>query len=201
MLEGALFIWFAWMGIIILIFFVNPSKSRDQLLLFCLAIICVANLHIPVAIYEVNAALILCWLLGYFLLMKYLNVKKLYAALVVIMLTAIYASIELFSIYDPVFSYLYTAWSIGLVLFIIVHLTVNNTGLRCSLLILSVVQGELILSVIYQQMGIQTIIGRFVSLDIMAVSVMGTTLWYGFVQLTAHFENVVKKHQERRGYS
>ncbi len=179
----------------------EPSQNNKKVIVLCLMMLCTANVEIPLEQFKVNGALMLCWLLGYFLLMKTLHMNIAYAALVVLMLTAAYASIELFSIYDPVFSYLYTPWAIGLALFTIVHLTVNGPGQRCALLILSIVQGEIILSIIYQQMGIHTVIGRYVSLDIMAIAVMGTFVWEGFVQLTSHLENVLKKHQERRGYS
>ncbi|MCA0985802.1 YphA family membrane protein [Guptibacillus algicola] len=200
-MDGALFVWFSWIGIVVIGFFIKPTQNTKKILILCLLILCVANVEISVALYSVNGALILCWVLGYFLLMRTLHMNKVYAALIVLMLTAAYASIELFSIYDPVFSYLYTPWAIGLALFTIVHLSVQGAGQRCALLMLSIVQGEIILSVIYQQMGIHSVIGRFVSLDIMAISVMGTFMWDGFVQLTSHLENVLKKHQERRGYS
>ncbi|WP_270179072.1 YphA family membrane protein [Alkalihalobacillus sp. CinArs1] len=200
-MDGALFIWLSWIAIIVLVFFVKPSQTTQNIVVLCLIMICAANVEIPIVVYNVNGALILCWLIGYFMLMKTLHSKKLYAALVVLMLMAAYASIELFSLYDPVFSYLYTSWSIALALFVIVHLTVQGAGQRCALLMLAIVQGELIMAVIYYQMGIQTVIGRYSSLDIMAISVTGIFMWEGFVQLTSHLENVMKKHQERRGYS
>ncbi len=117
------------------------------------------------------------------------------------MLTAAFTSIQLFAIYDPVFTFLYTRWSISAILLVIIHLTINGTFERSSFLILSIVHGEMILGMIFNGMGFERVIGELASLDILAISVMSTAAWSGFVKITLHLEKLLKKHQERRGYS
>ena len=121
--------------------------------------------------------------------------------IILIMLTAAFTAVQLFSIYDPVFTFLYTRWSISAILLVIIHLTINGTVERCSFLILGIVHGEMILGMIFNGMGFERFIGELASLDILAISVMSTVVWSGFVKVTLHLEKILKKHQERRGYS
>ncbi|MGA9288543.1 MAG: hypothetical protein WBV93_09400 [Anaerobacillus sp.] len=200
-MDGAIFLWFAWIGVVITIFFLKASSDRNQLMFILLIAICLVNLQFHLASYKFTALFLLSWVTGYGLLLRNMQVKRLYAVIVVIMLTAAYTAIQLFSIYDPVFTYVYTKWSIAAVLFIIIHLTLTGTGQRTSFLILSIVHGEAILMFLFHQMGIARIGGEMASLDIIAICVMGTIVWNSFVQVTAQLEKIVKKHQERRGYS
>ena len=200
-MEGAIFLWFAWIGVVITVFFLKASIHRDQLTILLLMALCLLNIKLHIASYTISALFLLSWVTGYALLLRNMQVKRLYAVIVVIMLTAAYTAIQLFSIYDPVFTYMYSKWSIGAVLFIIIHVTLTGTGQRCSFLLLSIVHGEAILMILFHQMGIVRIGGEMASFDTMAISVMGTIVWNSFVQVTAHLEKIVKKHQERRGYS
>ncbi|MDQ0481961.1 YphA family membrane protein [Guptibacillus hwajinpoensis] len=200
-MDGALFLWFAWMGVIITVFFLKASNNRNSLIFVLLLAICVVTFEFQVMEYSFSALMLLSIVYGYFLLLTYMQVTRIYAVIIVLMLTAAYTSIELFSIYDPVFTYLYTKWSVSAILFIIIHISLHNSSERCSLLILGVVHGEVILSILFQQMGIKRLAGELASFDIIAISIMGTVTWHYFVQLTEHLEKLVKKHQERRGYS
>ncbi|MFP3489163.1 hypothetical protein R0K20_16335, partial [Staphylococcus sp. SIMBA_130] len=92
-------------------------------------------IHTTVETFDVTVSAL--WLLllgiGYFLLMQY-RVNTVYAIIILIMLTAAFTSIQLFAIYDPVFTFLYTRWSISAILLVIIHLTINGTFERCSFL-------------------------------------------------------------------
>jgi hypothetical protein len=200
MVDGIIFVWFAWMGLIIAVFFQKASFNRTLLAFVFLLAICL--IHTTVETFNVTVSAL--WLLllgcGYFLLLKY-RVNTVYAMIILIMLTAAFTAIQLFAIYDPVFTFLYTRWSISAILLVIIHLTINGTFERCSFLILSIVHGEMILGMIFNGMGFERVIGELASLDILAISVMSTAVWSGFVKVTLQFEKLLKKHQERRGYS
>lgn len=200
-MDGAFFLWFAWMGVIITVFFLKDSNKRSSLSFVLLLGICIVTIEFNVMEYSFSALILLSMVYGYHILLTYMQVTRIYAVIIVLMLTAAYTSIELFSIYDPVFTYLYTKWSVSAILFIIIHISLHNSAERCSLLLLGVVHGEVILTTLFQQMGIKRVAGELASFDILAISIMGTVVWHYFVQVTAHLEKLVKKHQERRGYS
>ncbi len=198
--DGAIFIWFVWMGVVITVFFQKPSLERTGSAFLMLVAICVVNKTVNLMGFSVAVVLVLAYICGYLLWIKN-GVKTVYAMILLIMLTAAYTSIQLFAIYDPVFTYLYTKWSVAAILFIIIHLTLNGFAERCSLLILSIVHGEVILTMIFRGMGFERTAGELASFDVMAISIMATWVWSSFVKLTVHLEKTVKKHQERRGYS
>lgn len=200
MVDGIIFVWFAWMGLIIVFFFQKASFNRTLLGFLFLLAICLIHTTVEVLHVTVSALLVLSLACGYFFMMKY-RVNTVYAMIIVIMLTAAFTAVKLFAIYDPVFTFLYTRWSISAILFVIIHLTINGTIERCSFLILSIVHGEMILGIIFNRMGFERVIGELASLDILAISVMSTLIWSGFVKVTLHLEKLLKKHQERRGYT
>ncbi|WP_273835043.1 YphA family membrane protein [Guptibacillus sedimenti] len=199
-MDGIIFVWFAWMGLVIALFFQKASFNRTLLAFIFLLAICLIHTTVETFNVTVSALWLLLLGIGYFLLMKY-RVNTVYAIIILIMLTAAFTSIQLFAIYDPVFTFLYTRWSISAILLVIIHLTINGTFERSSFLILSIVHGEMILGMIFNGMGFERVIGELASLDILAISVMSTAAWSGFVKITLHLEKLLKKHQERRGYS
>ena len=199
-MDGVLFVWFAWMGLVITVFFQKPSFNRTLLAFVFLLAICLIHTTVDILNVAVSALWLLSLACGYFLLMKH-RVNTVYAMIILIMLTAAFTAVQLFSIYDPVFTFLYTRWSISAILLVIIHLTINGTVERCSFLILGIVHGEMILGMIFNGMGFERFIGELASLDILAISVMSTVVWSGFVKVTLHLEKILKKHQERRGYS
>ena len=199
-MDGVIFVWFVWMGLVIVFFFHKASFNRTMLGFIFLLALCLIHTTIEIFNVAVSAILVLSLACGYFFMMKY-RVHTIYAMIILIMLTAAYTAVQLFAIYDPVFTFLYTSWSISAILLVIIHLTINGTIERCSFLILSIVHGEIILGMIFNGMGFERVIGELASLDILAISVMSTVIWSGFVKVTLHLEKLLKKHQERRGYS
>ncbi|TKD69865.1 hypothetical protein [Pseudalkalibacillus hwajinpoensis] len=200
-MDGAFFLWFAWMGIVITVFFIKASNKRNHIAFVLLLAICSVNLEFQIMDYTITGLFLLALIYGYHVLLTHMQVTRSYAVIIMLIVTAAYTSIELFSIYDPVFTYLYTKWSVSAVLFIIIHISLHSSAERCALLLLGVVHGEVILSTLFHQMGIIRVAGELGSFDILAISIMSTVVWHYFVQLTAHLEKLVKKHQERRGYS
>ncbi|WP_347549832.1 hypothetical protein ABFG93_20405 [Pseudalkalibacillus hwajinpoensis] len=200
-MDGAFFLWFTWMGVVITAFFHNHSQRRKPLIVLLLTAICLVNIQFNIMNYTVTALFLLVWGYGYRLLLGSIQVTLKYGVLVLITVTAAYTAIKLFSVYDPVFTYLYTKWTISAFLFAIVHITLSGTAERCSFLLIGIVHGESILTTLFEQMGINRIAGSPEALDIMAISIMGTIVWHYFVQLTLQLEKHVKEYQERRGYS
>ena len=200
MVDGIIFVWFAWIGWVIAVFLQNVSRKRTRLIFVLLLAICLIHIKINILYVQVSALWVLALGTGYFLLMKY-RVNTVYAVIILLTLTAAFTAVQLFSIYDPVFTFLYTKWSVSAILLVIIHLTISSTVERCSFLILSIVHGELILGMIFKGMGFDRLIGELASLDVLAISIMSTVAWSGFVNVTTHLEKLLKKHQERRGYS
>ncbi|MCA0172101.1 hypothetical protein [Bacillus sp. RAR_GA_16] len=199
-MDGIIFVWFAWIGWVIAVFFQNESSKRTRFIFVLLFAICLIHITIPVFYVTVSAIWLLALATGYLLLLKY-RINTIYAVIILLTLTAAFTAVQLFSIYDPVFTFLYTKWSVSAILLVIIHLTISGTGERCSFLILSIVHGELILGMFFKGMGFDRLIGELASLDILAISIMSTVAWSGFVNVTIYLEKLLKKHQERRGYS
>lgn len=200
-MDGAFFLWFAWMGVVITVFFLKASNKRKHLTFLLLLAICSINVEFQLMEYTVTGLFLFALIYGYNVLLTYMQVTRVYAVIIMLIVTAAYTSIELFSIYDPVFTYLYTKWSVSAILFIIIHISLHSSAERCALLLLGVLHGEVILTTLFHQMGINRVAGELASFDIVAISIMSTVVWHYFVQLTAHLEKIVRKHQERRGYS
>ena len=198
--DGIIFVWFAWIGWVIAAFFQNASSKRTRFIFVLLLAICLIHVTLQFFYFTVSAIWLLALATGYFLLMKY-RINTIYAVIILLTLTAAFTAVKLFSIYDPVFTFLYTKWAVSAILLVIIHLTISGTVERCSFLILSIVHGELILGMVFKGMGFDRLIGELASLDIMAISIMSTVAWSGFVNVTIHLEKLLKKHQERRGYS
>ncbi|TLS35936.1 YphA family membrane protein [Pseudalkalibacillus caeni] len=200
-MDGLLFFWIAWMFWGLVTFNFKKSFYRTYYAFVTLALIALSGEVLQIGWMAINLAFLLLCLLcsaSFRAISKRMMVHHVVIALIIAL---VYVSLLLFSIYDPVWEFLYTKYSIAFILVIVAHFTVKTFSTRFSVLAMGAVQGEILLALLYHNLGIPGIVGSFHFFDVLAVTLGISGIWGAFVRITKSLETFLHKTQERRGYS
>jgi hypothetical protein len=199
-MDGIYFYWFSWMYWIWLTFLMNKEKKRFLITAGLLLLIIFSKHYIYAA--DINIALSLVGvLLSGFLILTYLSkVQRCYSIMVSMLISFLYASILVMSIYDPVWMIIPVRWFASLTIFLLLLLLVKDIHIKISALLIGFAAGELIFGLLLVYYDLYDVVGGLDFLDRLSICFMSTMLWYalekGIEQIDLLFQ---RKKYERNG--
>ncbi len=192
-MEGIYFYWFIWIAWIYTTFMMDKTRTRLIVALVLLFSIILSNKEIPLFSLTVNATILFYLLASYFIVSQKKWRKIIYYVCVSLILTSSYVTFKLFQIFDPVWVMFHPTFKLSLILLLLTLTLVKEQMLRVALVVITVTQGEIIYTLFLNSLVTDFGIGKLESLDIIAITVGFTYIWYSFENFVKWLDLFVKQ--------
>lgn len=192
-MEGIYFYWLVWIAWIYVTFIVEKNNFRIQVAVFLLTAIIFSNYTITLFSTVINSTLPLFIIVGCYLISRKTKMMYIYYLVCSIILTCSYVIFRLFQLYDPVWVMFNPTIKLALILVLIILLLVKDQRSRVAVLLISITIGEIVYTLFINSLVSSLVIGQNETLDIFAITITATYLWYSFERLVQLIHNSVKQ--------
>lgn len=192
-MEGIFFYWLLWIGWIYVTFLMEKTKLRWLLSLTILISIIISNKDIMLFSISINGAILFTLILSYYIISKKIFSKILYYLCTCMILTACFVTFKLFELFDPVWVMFHPTFKLSFILVILVIMLVKEQLLRLATIIIAVGQGEIIYTLFLNSIVTYLGIGSMQSLDIIALTMSFSLIWYSFENFVKWLNSYVKQ--------
>jgi hypothetical protein len=192
-MEGIYFYWFAWIGWIYITFLMDKTRFRLLTSFVLLFSIILSNKEIPLFSLTVNGAILFYLFASYIIVAQKKWSKILYYLCISLILTSSYVAFRLFQLFDPVWVMFHPTFKLSLILLFLTLILIKEQKLRIALVVITVTQGEIVYTLFLNSLVAQFGIGRLESLDIIAITISLSFLWYGFENFVKWLDTYVKQ--------
>ena len=192
-MEGIYFYWFAWIGWVYVTFLMNKTRFRLVISIVILFSIVLSNKEVPLFSLTVNGAILFYLLLSYSIVSQKKWSKILYYLCISLILTSSYVTFKLFQLFDPVWVMFHPTFKLSFILLFLTLILVKEQMVRIAIVVITVTQGEIIYTLFLNSLVTEGGIGRLESLDIIAITVSLTFVWFLFENFVKWLDLFVKQ--------
>ncbi|WLD91841.1 hypothetical protein [Alkalihalobacillus sp. AL-G] len=192
-MDGIYFYWFFWIAWIITTFFMPKTSHRYWLSFLLLLLIFSSTTTIHLDSYAVNAAFLFAGLISYAYIGKSTVRLIFYSVFSSMIVSVIYVGVHFLILFDPVWLFFDRLYLISFLLCALVLLLSKPLDLRLSILVSGLLNGEIGYALFVNGLAPGYIVGSFDLLDIVALSCMSVTVWWGYESLVSIVKQQVDK--------
>ncbi|MFZ3588634.1 YphA family membrane protein [Bacillus sp. DJP31] len=197
-MEGISFYWFAWMGWIIITFFMKKGKLRTRLASLVLILLITAHHHSSFSKIEVSYGFIVLLLITYIQVAYMKNSKLLYILICTFILTFAYVSFQLFRLFDPIWVIFQPSFMVAFILIYLVLLLAKSRKERIIMFLFGVSHGEILYGVIMDYFRFPYSMGNLSFFDVVVFGIILLFMWDGIERLSAMFNQGISKTSKRK---
>ena len=198
MMDGNTFYFVAWIGWTIVTFFMKKDSVRWKLSVCILVFIICSPLHVTIASFTVSVNALLLCIISFFGIALYSIWKKLYGLLSALIIAMLYTSFHLLEVYDPIWIVMDRLFLLSSALVYASVLLQGDRILRLCSLYIGMLQGELLVTLIFRKLHFPYDYGNLAFLDIIAVSTFFIFFLYWIAKASVYMEQFKRKTRKRK---
>ncbi|PFJ12175.1 hypothetical protein COD67_09020 [Bacillus cereus] len=197
-MDGSTFYVVAWVGWIIVTFFMKKDSIRWKLGAGILFFIICSPLHVTIASFMVSVNALLLCIISFIGITLYSIWKKLYSLLSALIIAMLYASFHLLEIYDPIWIVVDRVYLLSSALVYASVLLHEDRILRLCSLYVGMLQGELLVTLIFRKLHFPYDCGSLAFFDIVAVSTLFMAVLFWIAKTSVYMEQFKSKTRKRK---
>ncbi|PGT18753.1 hypothetical protein COC96_08585 [Bacillus cereus] len=198
MMDGSTFYFVAWIGWIIVTFFMKKDSIRWKLGACILIFIIFSPLHVTIVSFTVSVNALLLCIISFIGITLYSIWQKLYGLLSALIIAMLYTSFYLLEVYDPIWIVVDRLFLLSSVLVYASVLLNGDRILRLCSLYIGMLQGELLVTLIFRKLHFPYDYGSLAFFDIVAVSTFFMAILFWIAKASVYMEQVKKKTRKRK---
>ncbi|MGE6362412.1 YphA family membrane protein [Bacillus paramycoides] len=197
-MDGNSFYFVAWIGWIVVTFFMKKESIRWKLSAAILLFIICSPLNVTIASFAVSVnALLLCFI-SFVGIAQYSIWKKLYTLLSALIIAMLYTSFHLLEVYDPIWIVVDRLFLLSSALVYASVLLHRDRILRLCSLYIGMLQGELLVTLIFRKLNFPYDYGSLAFFDIVAVSTLFMAILFWIAKASVYMEQFKRKTRKRK---
>jgi len=197
-MDGSTFYFVAWIGWIIVTFFMKKDPIRWKLGACILFFIICSPLHVTIASFVVSVNALLLCIISFIGITLYSVWKKLYSLLSALIIAMLYTSFHLLEIYDPIWIVVDRVFLLSSALVYASVLLHGDRILRLCSLYVGMLQGELLVTFIFRKLNFPYDYGSLAFFDIVAISTLFMAILFFFAKASVYIERSKRKTRKRK---
>ncbi|WP_142339975.1 YphA family membrane protein [Bacillus cereus] len=197
-MDGSTFYFVAWIGWIIVTFFMKKDSIRWKLGACILIFIIFSPLHVTIVSFTVSVNALLLCIISFIGITLYSIWQKLYGLLSALIIAMLYTSFYLLEVYDPIWIVVDRLFLLSSVLVYASVLLNGDRILRLCSLYIGMLQGELLVTLIFRKLHFPYDYGSLAFFDIVAVSTFFMAILFWIAKASVYMEQVKKKTRKRK---
>ncbi len=198
MMDGSTFYFVAWIGWIIVTFFMKKDSIRWKLGACILIFIIFSPLHVTIVSFTVSVNALLLCIISFIGITLYSIWQKLYGLLSALIIAMLYTSFYLLEVYDPIWIVVDRLFLLSSVLVYASVLLNGDRILRLCSLYIGMLQGELLVTLIFRKLHFPYDYGSLAFFDIVAVSTFFMAILFWIAKASVYMEQFKKKTRKRK---
>lgn len=198
MMDGSTFYFVAWIGWIIVTFFMKKDSIRWKLGACILIFIIFSPLHVTIVSFTVSVNALLLCIISFIGITLYSIWKKLYGLLSALIIAMLYTSFYLLEVYDPIWIVVDRLFLLSSVLVYASVLLHGDRILRLCSLYIGMLQGELLVTLIFRKLHFPYDYGSLAFFDIVAVSTFFMAILFWIAKASVYMEQFKRKTRKRK---
>ncbi len=198
MMEGSTFYFVAWIGWIVVTFFMKKEPIRWKIGACILIFIICSPLNVTIASFTVSVNALLLCIISFVGITLYSIWKKLYTLLSALIIAMLYTSFHLLEVYDPIWIVLDRLLLLSGALVYASILLYGDRILRLCTLYIGMLQGELLVTLIFHKLHFPYEYGSLAFFDVVAVSTLFMAILLWITKVSVYMEQFKRKTRKRR---
>ena len=198
MMEGSTFYFVAWIGWIVVTFFMKKDSIRWKISACILIFIICSPLHVTIASFTVSVNAILLSGIAFIGITLYSIWKKLYSLLSALIIAMLYTSFHLLEVYDPIWIVVDRLFLLSSALVYASVLLHEDRILRLCSLYIGMLQGELFVTIIFRKLHFPYDYGSLAFFDSVAVSTFFMAILFWIAKASVYMEQFKRKTRKRK---
>ncbi len=197
-MDGSTFYFVAWIGWIVVTFFMKKESIRWKISTCILIFIICSPLNVTIASFTISVnALFLC-IISFVGITLYSIWKKLYTLLSALIIAMLYTSFHLLEVYDPIWIVVDRLLLLSGALVYASVLLHGDRILRLCSLYIGMLQGELLVTLIFRKLHFPYEYGSLAFLDVAAVSTLFMAILLWITKASVYMEQFKRKTRKRK---
>lgn len=192
-MEGIYFYWIIWICWVYSTFLLAKTNKRLAITIILLFLIILSNKHLTLIMLTFNSAILFCLVGGYYIISQRRWNFILYYLSVSLILTSTFVTFRLFQLYDPVWTVFDPTLKLSMILLFLILLLIRDQKIRVGLLLITIAQGEIFYRLFLNRVVTEITFSQFETLDIIAITIGMTYIWFGFENFVKWLETYTKK--------
>lgn len=192
-MEGIYFYWIVWISWIYSTFILTKTNERLAISVFLLLVIIFSNKQLTLFTLTFNSTILFCLVSGYLIISQRRWSFILYYLCVSFILTSSFVSFRLFQLYDPVWIIFNPTFKLSIILLFLLLMLVRDQRIRVGLLLITIAQGEILFILFLNNIVTEIPVDQFETLDIIAITIGISYLWFGFEKFVKWLETYTRK--------
>ncbi|WP_377866283.1 hypothetical protein [Bacillus sp. R86525] len=197
-MDGSTFYFVAWIGWIVVTFFMKKEPIRWKISACILIFIICSPLNVTIASFTVSVNALLLCVISFVGITLYSIWKKLYALLSALIIAMLYTSFHLLEVYDPIWIVVDRLLLLSGALVYASILLYGDRKLRLSTLYIGMLQGELLVTLIFHKLHFPYEYGSLAFFDVVAVSTLFMAILLWITKVSVYMEQFKRKTRKRR---
>lgn len=198
MMDGSTFYFVAWIGWIVVTFFMKKEPIRWKISACILIFIICSQLNVTIASFTVSVNALLLCVISFVGITLYSIWKKLYALLSALIIAMLYTSFHLLEVYDPIWIVVDRLLLLSGALVYASILLYGDRILRLCTLYIGMLQGELLVTLIFHKLHFPYEYGSLAFFDVVAVSTLFMAILLWITKVSVYMEQFKRKTRKRR---
>lgn len=198
MMDGSTFYFVAWIGWIVVTFFMKKEPIRWKISVCILIFIICSPLNVTIASFTVSVNALLLCVISFVGITLYSIWKKLYALLSALIIAMLYTSFHLLEVYDPIWIVVDRLLLLSGALVYASILLYGDRILRLCTLYIGMLQGELLVTLIFHKLHFPYEYGSLAFFDVVAVSTLFMAILLWITKVSVYMEQFKRKTRKRR---
>ncbi|PFI46015.1 hypothetical protein COI73_19090 [Bacillus cereus] len=197
-MDGSTFYFVAWIGWIVVTFFMKKEPIRWKVSACILIFIICSPLNVTSASFTVSVNALLLCVISFVGITLYSIWKKLYALLSALIIAMLYTSFHLLEVYDPIWIVVDRLLLLSGALVYASILLYGDRILRLCTLYIGMLQGELLVTLIFHKLHFPYEYGSLAFFDVVAVSTLFMAILLWITKVSVYMEQFKRKTRKRR---
>ncbi|WP_144466330.1 YphA family membrane protein [Bacillus nitratireducens] len=197
-MDGSTFYFVAWIGWIVVTFFMKKEPIRWKISACILIFIICSPLNVTIASFTVSVNALLLCVISFVGIALYSIWKKLYALLSALIIAMLYTSFYLLEVYDPIWIVVDRLLLLSGALVYASILLYGDRILRLCTLYIGMLQGELLVTLIFHKLHFPYEYGSLAFFDVVAVSTLFMAILLWITKVSVYMEQFKRKTRKRR---
>lgn len=198
MMDGSTFYFVAWIGWIVVTFFMKKEPIRWKISACILIFIICSPLNVTIASFTVSVNALLLCIISFVGITLYSIWKKLYTLLSALIIAMLYTSFYLLEVYDPIWIVVDRLLLLSGALVYASILLYGDRILRLCTLYIGMLQGELLVTLIFHKLHFPYEYGSLAFFDVVAVSTLFMAILLWITKVSVYMERFKRKTRKRR---
>jgi len=198
MMDGSTFYFVAWIGWIVVTFFMKKEPIRWKISACILIFIICSPLNVTISSFTVSINALLLCIISFVGITLYSIWKKLYTLLSALIIAMLYTSFHLLEVYDPIWIVVDRLLLLSGALVYASILLYGDRILRLCTLYIGMLQGELLVTLIFHKLHFPYEYGSLAFFDVVAVSTLFMAILLWITKVSVYMEQFKRKTRKRR---